>query len=83
MDKAAPAPVEMVLTTGTGVVSLPAMVVRDGSSFANQPFYLTLFKQLIIFGFFTSEEGGTQVMRNVNIRAFTAIFPIIKKPRPG
>ncbi|MEQ5807400.1 gluconate 2-dehydrogenase subunit 3 family protein [Alteromonas sp. NFXS44] len=31
------------------------------------PHYFTLYKQLMIFGFFTSKTGGTQVLRHVDI----------------
>lgn len=42
-------------------------VVWEGEGFGDLPHYFTLFKQLIIFGFFTSKEGGTEVLRHVEI----------------
>lgn len=39
----------------------------EGSAFEGLPHYFTLYKQLMIFGFFTSKVGGTQVLRHVDI----------------
>lgn len=39
----------------------------DGSAYEGLPHYFTLYKQLMIFGFFTSKVGGTQVLRHVDI----------------
>ncbi len=35
----------------------------DGSHYAGLPHYFTLYKQLMIFGFFTSKVGATEVLR--------------------
>ncbi len=37
------------------------------SSSGGEPHYFTMIKQLTLFGFFTSEVGGTQVLRHVAI----------------
>lgn len=39
----------------------------SGNGFDSQPHYFTLMKQLIIFGFFSSKVGGTQVLRHSDI----------------
>lgn len=38
-----------------------------GDQFSGQPHYFTLMKQLIIFGFFSSKAGGTQVLRHSDV----------------
>lgn len=39
----------------------------SGNGFNGQPHYFTLMKQLIIFGFFSSKVGGTQVLRHADV----------------
>lgn len=38
-----------------------------GAGFEGQPHYFTLIKQLVIFGFFSSKVGGTQVLRHSDV----------------
>lgn len=44
-----------------------ASVHWSGDGFAGLPHYFTLYKQLMIFGFFTSKVGATQVLRHIDV----------------
>lgn len=39
----------------------------SGDGFTGLPHYFTLYKQLMIFGFFTSKVGATQVLRHIDV----------------
>lgn len=62
--------------------------LRAGAAFTGQPHYFTLMKQLIIFGFFSSNVGATQVLQHSDItgdycyisynkgdKAWTSVWP--------